>query len=246
MKRIAIVTGAAGGIGTEICKRLTSDNFKVIATYRTESADKAKKWQAKLAENGVDIDIMPVDVSEFTSCSKLVSCINADFGPVSVLINNAGITDDATMKNITSDQWNNVLRTNLDSVFNMSKLVFQAMCENGWGRIVNISSINGQKGQFGQVNYAAAKAGMYGFSKSLAQEGARKGVTVNTVSPGYIATEMVTKLPENILQSIVSEIPVGRLGSAVEIANAVSFLVGEHSGFITGSNISINGGQHMY
>jgi acetoacetyl-CoA reductase len=246
MKRIVIVTGAAGGIGTEICKRLAADGFKVIATYRTENYDKAKVWQLQLAEEAVYVDIMPVDVSDFTSCSKLINRIITDFGPVSVLINNAGITDDATMKNITSEQWHNVLRTNLDSVFNMSKLVFQDMCEKGWGRIVNISSINGQKGQFGQVNYAASKAGMYGLTKSLAQEGARKGVTVNTVSPGYIATEMVTSLPQNIVQSIVDEIPVNRLGTPVEIANAVSFLVGEHSGFITGSNIAINGGQHMY
>jgi acetoacetyl-CoA reductase len=246
MKKIALITGAAGGIGTEICKRLTSDGFKVIATYRPINFDKAKVWQLRLAEEAVHLDIMPVDVSDFTSCSKLINRIITDFGPVSVLINNAGITDDATMKNITSEQWHNVLRTNLDSVFNMSKLVFQEMCEKRWGRIVNISSINGQKGQFGQVNYAAAKAGMYGFTKSLAQEGARKGVTVNTVSPGYIATEMVTSLPQNILQSIVDEIPVNRLGTPVEIANAVSFLVGEHSGFITGSNIAINGGQHMY
>jgi len=199
MKKIAIVTGGAGGIGTEICKRLVNDGFKVIATCRPKNIDKAILWQAKLDKEDINLDVLPVDVSDFNSCAKAIERITADFGHVSVLINNAGITDDASMKNITCDQWQNVLRTNLDSVFNMSKLVFLGMCEMGWGRIVNISSINGQKGQFGQVNYAAAKAGMYGFTKSLAQEGARKGVTVNTVSPGYIATDMVTSLPKDIV-----------------------------------------------
>jgi len=199
MKKIAIVTSGAGGIGTEICKRLVNDGFKVIATCRPKNIDKAILWQAKLDKEDINLDVLPVDVSDFNSCAKAIERITADFGHVSVLINNAGITDDASMKNITCDQWQNVLRTNLDSVFNMSKLVFLGMCEMGWGRIVNISSINGQKGQFGQVNYAAAKAGMYGFTKSLAQEGARKGVTVNTVSPGYIATDMVTSLPKDIV-----------------------------------------------
>jgi acetoacetyl-CoA reductase len=246
MNNTAIVTGAVGGIGTEICKRLVSDGFKVIATYRPENSDKATLWQEELAKEGINLYVIPVDVSDFDSCVKAIESVVSDFGHVSVLINNAGITADASMKNITCEQWQRVLRTNLDSVFNMSNLVFQGMCNNGWGRIVNISSINGQKGQFGQVNYAAAKAGMYGFSKSLAQEGARKGVTVNTISPGYIATDMVTSMPEKIVQSIIDEIPVKRLGSPMEIANAVSFLVDEHSGFITGSNIAINGGQHMY
>lgn len=246
LEKIAIVTGATGGIGSEICKRLTKDRFKVIATYRPENAQKAKLWQEQLTKDGINLVMFPVDVSDFNSCAKAIESIRADFGHVSVLINNAGITDDASMKNITCEQWQKVLCTNLDSVFNTSKLVFQGMCDKGWGRIVNISSINGQKGQFGQVNYAAAKAGMYGFTKSLAQEGARKGVTVNTVSPGYISTDMVTSLPKNIVESIINEIPVNRLGTPAEIANAVSFLVGEHSGFITGSNIAINGGQHMY
>ncbi|MEH6383029.1 MAG: acetoacetyl-CoA reductase [Colwellia sp.] len=245
MKRIAIVTGAVGGIGSEICRQLIKDGFRVVATYRLENENKAKTWQNNLIQEGLNIDVMPVDVSDFTSCSDLVNRIVSDIGPVAVLINNAGITDDATMKNITSEQWHNVLRTNLDSIFNMTKPVFQTMCDNGWGRIINISSINGQKGQFGQVNYSAAKAGIYGFTKSLALEGARKGVTVNSISPGYIGTKMVNEMPQAIIDSIVKEIPIGRLGKPIEIANAVKYLVDEHSGFITGSDLSINGGQHM-
>lgn len=246
MQNIAIVTGSIGGIGTAICKHLFRDGKTVVATFREKNKEAAISWQNSLRAEGIVVDIYPVDVSSFDSCQTLIQQVEKDIGTISILVNNAGITDDATMKKITLDQWNNVLRTNLDSVFNMSKVVFQSMCDQNYGRIVNISSINGQKGQFGQVNYSAAKAGIYGFTKSLAQEGAKKGVMVNSISPGYIATEMVVNLPENIIESIVNDIPVGRLGEPEEVANAVSFFVGEHSGFITGSNLSINGGQHMY
>lgn len=245
MSKNVIVTGAVGGIGTEICKRLHNDGFKVIAAYRTKNVGAAKLWQAKMIKDGFSISIFPVDVECFSSCQELADLIKKEFGTIDILINNAGITSDATMKKITQEQWNNVLRTNLDSVFNMSKAVFADMCDNGWGRIVNISSINGQKGQFGQVNYAAAKAGIYGITKSLALEGARKGVTVNSISPGYVGTQMVTSMPGSVIESIVKEIPVGRLGKPEEIANAVAFLVGNYSGFITGTDISINGGQYM-
>ena len=246
MSNVCLVTGAIGGIGTEICKRLYRDNNIVVATYRRKNEDVANNWQRNLKKEGIDVHIFPVDVTSFESCSELVEKVQNEIGIISVLINNAGITDDAVMKNMTVEQWQRVLNTNLNSVFNMSKLVFQGMCENGWGRIINISSINGQKGQFGQVNYAAAKAGMYGLTKSLAQEGARKGVTVNTISPGYIATEMVTSLPSQVIDKIVNEIPVRRLGKPEEVAHTVNFLISKQSDFITGSNIAVNGGQHMY
>jgi acetoacetyl-CoA reductase len=193
-----------------------------------------------------NIHIYPVDVSCFDSCSGLIKQVGIDFGNISVLINNAGITCDSSIKKMEYEQWTSVISVNLGSVFNLSKLVFESMCDQGWGRIVNISSINGQKGQFGQVNYSAAKAGMLGFTKSLAYEGARFGVTVNTVSPGYIGTNMVTSLSDKVLNSIVSAIPLGRLGTTDEVAHAVLFLLSEESGFITGSNIAVNGGQHMF
>jgi acetoacetyl-CoA reductase len=245
MNKIALVTGGIGGIGTAICQQLFVDGYTVIATYRSKNIDKALTWHKLLFDESKDVHIFPVNVASFESCDDMVRTVTEKVGPIAILVNNAGITDDASLKNMSSEQWRSVLNNNLDSVFNMSKAVFHRMCEMKWGRIVNISSINGQKGQFGQVNYAAAKAGIYGFTKSLAQEGAKKGVTVNSISPGYIATEMVNKLSANIIESIIVDIPVGRLGKPEEIANAVSFLVGEHSGFITGSNISINGGQYM-
>lgn len=245
MKKNAVVTGAIGGIGTEICIQLAKANFNVIGTYREKNKQQALLWQERMRLDNISVHVFPVEVDSFESCQSLAESVTEKHGVIEILVNNAGITSDATMKNITFEQWNNVLRTNLDSVFNMSKAVFQRMCENGWGRIVNISSINGQKGQFGQVNYSAAKAGMYGFTKSLALEGARKGVTVNSISPGYIGTKMVNEMPQAIIDSIVKEIPIGRLGKPIEIANAVKYLVDEHSGFITGSDLSINGGQHM-
>lgn len=202
-------------------------------------------WREELSSLGYNCTIIPVDVSNYDSCAVLIEKVNSQFGRVDILVNNAGITADASIKQMTVDMWQDVINTNLNSVFNLSKLVFESMMENNFGRIINISSINGQKGQFGQVNYAAAKSGIYGLTKSLALEGARKGITVNSISPGYIATDMLKVLPENILNKIVSEIPVARLGLPAEVAHAVSFLASDKSGFITGSNLAINGGQHM-
>jgi acetoacetyl-CoA reductase len=245
-KKICLVTGGVGGIGSSICKTLSNDDFIVIATCRPSSSEQINEIHEELFPKYNNIHIYPVDVSDFSSCRSLVNDIHKDFGSISILVNNAGITNDSTMKNMELDQWDSVVSNNLDSVFNLSKLLFESMCNQGWGRIINISSINGQKGQYGQVNYSASKAGILGFTKSLAAEGARYGVTVNSISPGYIATKMVTALPEKIVNSIISDIPVGRLGQPSEIAHTVKYIADEKSGFLTGSNIAINGGQHMY
>ena len=245
MKKNAIVTGAIGGIGTEICKQLFDKGFNLVATYQPKNIEKAECWQDKMKSSGFDVYIAPVDVASYESCQNLYEQVSDKFGAVSVLVNNAGVTDDATIKKMQPQQWDFVLRTNLDSVFNMSKVTFEDMCQLGGGRIINISSINGHKGQFGQANYSAAKAGIYGFTKSLALEGARKGVTVNSISPGYTETNMLSGVPDKVLEKIIQDIPVGRLGKPQEIANAVCFLVGANSDFITGSDIAINGGQYM-
>ena len=229
-QRIAIVTGANGGLGESMCKALVEQGRKVIGTFAPGHDAAAASWQEEMKQQGFDITMKEVESSE---------------GSVDVLVNNAGITRDAPLKKMQSEQWQAVINTNLNSMFNMSQPVFEAMCNRGWGRIVNISSLNGEKGQFGQANYSAAKAGIYGFTKAIAQEGAKKGVTVNSVSPGYIDTPMVRQVPENVLNSIVGGIPVGRLGQPEEIARAVSFLTADDAGFITGTNISVNGGQYM-
>jgi acetoacetyl-CoA reductase len=245
-KKICIVTGGTGGIGVSISKRLSDDGFLVVATCRPQSKSDMAALQENLFGGDSNIHIYPADVSNYESCIFLINKITDNLGKVAVLINNAGITDDSSFKKMTLDQWKSVISNNLDSVFNLSSLVFSSMCADGWGRIVNISSINAQKGQFGQANYAAAKAGMLGFTKSLALEGARHGVTVNSISPGYIATKMVTDLSDKIISSIISEIPVGRLGKPEEVAHTVSFLLDEKAGFVTGSNVAMNGGHHMY
>lgn len=245
MKKTAIVTGGTGGIGTQIAKMLVKQNRTVVATHRPESEEKAVDWQKKLKTQGFDIHLGAVDVRNYESCSHLLEEIAGRFGSVDILVNNAGVTRDATLKKMSKDAWEEVLRTNLDSHFNMCQPIFEQMCQQGWGRIINISSINGQKGQFGQANYSAAKAGIYGFTKALAQEGARKGVTVNAISPGYIATEMVKSMPQKVIDSIVAQIPVGRLGLPEEVARAVEFLSADDAGFITGSNLTVNGGQYM-
>ncbi|POZ61856.1 acetoacetyl-CoA reductase [Chromobacterium alticapitis] len=243
-KRIALVTGGMGGIGTAICKTLAEAGHTVITTYSKSGREKG--WLADMKGLGFnDIHCYQCDVTDFAACQEMAARITKDIGPISILVNNAGITRDASFKKQTKDDWDAVIRTNLDSVFNMTKPVLDAMIEAGFGRIVNISSINGQKGQFGQTNYSAAKAGMHGFTMALAQEVAKKGVTVNTISPGYIATEMVMAVPEDVRSKIVAQIPVGRLGKPEEIAALVGFLSSEHAGFITGSNIAMNGGQHM-
>lgn len=241
--KAALVTGGTSGIGAAICLRLAASGAKVATCYRNE--EKAKKWQAEAREQGHDIKIYHADVSSFDDCAEMVKNITADLGPVDILVNNAGITKDVTFRKMTREQWDTVMKINLDSLYNVTKQVVEGMMERGWGRIINISSINGQKGQLGQTNYAASKAGMHGFTMALAQEVARKGVTVNTVSPGYIATEMVMAVPEEIRKQIIAGIPVGRLGTSEEIAALVDFLVSDEAGFTTGADFSMNGGQHM-
>ncbi len=242
--KIALVTGGMGGIGTAICQALSNEGATVIAAYNRD-AEKAKQWHAEQQEQGHEFHIEHVNVENFASCEKLAERIYKKFSHVDILVNNAGITQDAQLHKMDLKQWHDVLRTNLDSVFNVTRNFIEKMIENKYGRIINISSINGQKGQFGQSNYATAKAGMHGFTKALAQEVARKGITVNTISPGYTATEMVKKMKPEVLEKIVAQIPVGRLGEPVEIAAAVAFLASEKSGFITGANLAINGGQYM-
>ncbi|HEY0270570.1 MAG TPA: acetoacetyl-CoA reductase [Sphingomonas sp.] len=240
MTRVAIVTGGTRGIGEAISIALKDMGMKVAANYGGDDA----KAAAFSAANG--IPVFKWDVADFDAVHEGVAKVEAELGPVDIVINNAGITRDNTMLRQTFDQWKQVIDTNLGGCFNMSKAVFAGMKSRGWGRIVNIGSINGQAGQYGQVNYAAAKSGIHGFTKALAQEGARFGITVNAIAPGYIDTDMVAAVPPEVLEKIVAKIPVGRLGKAHEIARAVEFLVGENSGFITGSTLSINGGQHMY
>ncbi|WP_293267900.1 acetoacetyl-CoA reductase [Neptunomonas sp.] len=244
-QRIAIVTGANGGLGESMCKALVEQGRKVVGTFAPGHDAAAANWQEEMKQQGFDIIMKPVDVSDFNDCKRLLEEVESSEGSVDVLVNNAGITRDAPLKKMQQEQWQAVIDTNLSSMFNMSQPIFEAMCSRGWGRIVNISSLNGEKGQFGQANYSAAKAGIYGFTKAIAQEGAKKGVTVNSVSPGYIDTPMVRQVPENVLNSIVGGIPVGRLGQPEEIARAVSFLTADDAGFITGTNISVNGGQYM-
>ncbi len=241
--KVALVTGGTGGIGAAICIELAKAGAKVATNYRNQ--EKAEKWQAEVKEQGFGIKIYQADVSDYGACEKMVAKVTSDLGPVDILVNNAGITKDGMFKKMTKDKWDAVMNINLDSLFNVTKHVVEGMTERGWGRIVNISSINGQKGQLGQTNYSTSKAGMHGFTMSLAQEVARKGVTVNTVSPGYIATEMVMAVPEDIRNQIIAGIPVNRLGTPEEIAALVGFLCSENAGFTTGADFAMNGGQHM-
>lgn len=241
--KVALVTGGTGGIGTAICVKLAQAGCKVVTTYVDEA--QANEWKQKMAAAGFDMDIVKCDVSSFEDCKAMGDRLNADYNGVDVLVNNAGITKDGTFRKMNADQWNAVLSVNLDSVFNVTRQFIEGMLNKGWGRVINISSINGQKGQFGQTNYSAAKAGMHGFTMSLAQETAKKGITVNSVSPGYIGTDMVMAIPEDVRNQIIAQIPVGRLGKPEEIAALVAFLASEDAAFITGANIAANGGQHM-
>ena len=241
--KIALVTGGSGGIGAAICVRLARSGAKVATNYRNE--EKAQNWQAKARAEGYDIAIYQADVSNFEACQSLVKQVECDLGAIDILVNNAGITKDGVFKKMSKENWDAVMSINLDGLFNMTKPVIEGMTERGWGRIVNISSINGQKGQLGQTNYSASKAGVHGFTMALAQEVARKGVTVNTVSPGYIATEMVMEISEDVRNTIIAGIPVNRLGTVEEIAALVDFIVSEEAGFTTGADFSMNGGQHM-
>ncbi|MGZ3268198.1 MAG: acetoacetyl-CoA reductase [Croceibacterium sp.] len=240
MSRVAIVTGGTRGIGRAISEMLKADGFTVVANY----AGNEEKARAFSRETG--IAAYKWDVGDHQACVEGCARVTSEVGPIDVLVNNAGITRDATLLKMSFEDWYDVMRINLGGCFNMAKGCFAGMKERGWGRIVNIGSINGQAGQYGQVNYAAAKSGIHGFTKALAQEGARFGVTVNAIAPGYIDTDMVAAVPENVLEKIVARIPVGRLGHADEIARGVSFLCSENAGFVTGSTMSINGGQHMY
>ncbi|MDX1487191.1 MAG: beta-ketoacyl-ACP reductase [Acidiferrobacterales bacterium] len=241
--KVALVTGGTGGIGTAICKRLVDSGCRVVTNYRNE--EKTQKWREAIKADGYEIPAFKADVSKFEDCEAMVTRIEKDIGPIDILVNNAGTTRDASFRKMTHDQWDAVISSNLDSVFNVTHPVIDGMTNRGWGRVINISSVNGQKGQFGQANYSAAKAGMHGFTMALAQEVARKGVTVNTISPGYIATEMVLAVPEDIRNKIIAQIPVGRLGTPEEVAYCVEFLASEDAGFITGADVSCNGGQHM-
>ena len=240
MTRVAIVTGGTRGIGEAICLRLQKQGHQVIANY-AGNEEKAKAFTARTG-----IPAIRWDVGNHEACIHNCNDIAAEYGPVDIVINNAGITRDGVLHKMSFDDWNEVMRINLGGCFNMAKATFPGMRERGWGRIVNIGSINGQAGQYGQVNYAAAKSGIHGFTKALAQEGAKYGVTVNAIAPGYIDTDMVAAVPAPVLEKIIAKIPVGRLGQAEEIARGVAFLTSENGGFVTGSTMSINGGQHMY
>lgn len=246
MGRVALVTGGMGGLGEAICIKLAALGYRVVTTY-SPSNTKAQDWLRSMNGMGYGFKAYPCDVGDYESCKLCVEQINKELGPVEVLVNNAGITRDMTFRKMTKNDWDVVMHTNLDSVFNMTKQVCDGMTERGWGRVINISSVNAQKGAFGQTNYAAAKAGMHGFTKALALEIAKKGVTVNTISPGYIGTKMVTAIPREVLDSkILPQIPVSRLGKPEEVAGLVAYLASEEAAFVTGANISINGGQHMY
>ncbi len=246
MSRVAVVTGGIGGLGTAMCRDLTKQGRRVVSTYRKVNEEKAHEWQEERRREGFDIAIYEADVADYESCREMIGKVEKDIGPVDILVNNAGITRDRTMKKMTLEDWDAVINVDLTGAFNMTKQVFPGMLERQWGRIVNISSINGQKGQFGQANYSAAKAGLHGFTKALAREGARKGVLVNTISPGYIATQMVMAVPEEIRNKIMEEIPVGHFGVPEDISRTVVFLTDDAAGYITGANFSINGGHHMF
>ena len=241
--RVALVTGGTGGIGTAIVKRLAEMGHRVATNYRDEA--RALAWQAQMQSAGIEVVLAQGDVSSPEDAEQMVRAIERQLGPIDILVNNAGITRDTTFHKMSAEQWNEVICTNLNSVFNVTRPVIVGMRDRKWGRIIQISSINGQKGQYGQANYAAAKAGMHGFTISLAQENAKLGITVNTVSPGYIATDMVMAVPEDVRAKIVAQIPTGRLGKPEEIAYAVGFFIPDEAAWITGANLSANGGQYM-
>ncbi len=243
--KTALVTGGTGGLGTAICKALADRGDRVIACYIPSDEETARAWQDQLKDEGYDIQIIAGDVSSFADTQRMIREIEANYGWVDILVNCAGITRDKTLRKMDEKDWEDVVSVNLGSVFNVTRQVIDGMIERGFGRIVNISSVNGQRGQFGQTNYSAAKAGMHGFTMALAQEAARKGVTVNSVSPGYIATSMTAAIPEEIRNQIVAGIPVGRMGDPEDIAHTIAFLTDEKSDYITGANIPVNGGMYM-
>ena len=242
--RVAFVTGGMGGIGTAICKRLAANGNKVVANC-LPGYDKQEEWLSGMRAQGYAVHAAEGNVEEFDSCADMFYRIGSIIGPVDILVNNAGITRDGVFKRMSESDWYDVINTNLNSVFNVTRQVVEGMTDRGWGRIINVSSVNALKGQFGQTNYSAAKAGMHGFSKALAQEVVRKGVTVNTISPGYVATDMVMAIRAEVREQIVAGIPMGRLAQPDEIAGLVAYLASDDAGYITGANISINGGLHM-
>jgi acetoacetyl-CoA reductase len=245
-QRIALVTGGMGGLGEAICMKLERMGIKVVVTYSPGNT-KHDAWLKDMQDHGHKFHAYACDVSDFDSCAATVAKVTKELGPIDILINNAGITRDMTFKKMTKVDWDAVMKTNLDSVFNVTKPVVDGMVDRGWGRVINVSSVNGQKGAFGQTNYSAAKAGMHGFTKALALEVARKGVTVNTISPGYIGTKMVLAIPKDVLDTkIIPQIPIGRLGKPEEVAGLCAYLASDEAAFLTGANIAINGGQHMF
>ena len=244
MKKVALVTGGLGGLGTAMCKALSQSGHLVVTTYSGNEEKKAN-WQAKMKVEGFEFALYKCDVADYESCAEAIAGIKQEVGSIDILVNNAGITRDGTIKKMTKDAWDAVIDTDLNSLFNMTKHVLDDMIEKNWGRIINISSINGQKGQFGQANYAAAKAGVHGFTMAVAQEVAKKGITVNTIAPGYVATDMVMSVPDEVRDKIVACIPIGRLGRPDEIAALVNYLASDISGFMTGAELAINGGHHM-
>ena len=244
-QRMAVVTGGMGGLGEAICIKLARMGYKVVTTCSPGNT-KRETWLSDMKKQGFEFKAYEIDVADFEACQLGVSKIQSECGPIDVLVNNAGITRDTTFRKMDKAAWDAVMHTNLDSVFNMTKPVIDSMAERGWGRVINVSSVNGQKGAFGQTNYSAAKAGMHGFTKAAALEYARKGVTVNTISPGYIGTKMVMAIPKEVLDSkIIPQIPIGRLGKPEEVAGLVAYLCSDEAAFVTGANIAINGGQHM-
>lgn len=246
VQKVAVVTGGMGGLGEAICQKLSRAGYLVVTTYSPKN-DNAQLWLTSQKNNGFNFAAYMIDIAEYASCEAGVSKILNEVGHIDVLVNNAGITRDATLKTMTREKWRAVIETNLNGLFNVTKQVLTPMWEQEWGRIINISSVNGQKGAFGQTNYAAAKAGVHGFTKALALEVARKGITVNTVSPGYLRTKMTMNVPREIMEKkILPEIPIGRLGEPDEVAGLVAYLASDEAAFLTGANIAINGGQHMH
>ncbi len=241
-KRVAFVTGGNGGIGSAICRELAAQGHVVVAGYFPPEKESAEAWQKQMQEQGSTIALCALDVADFADCERAVAQITDEFGSVDILVNCAGITRDGTLKKMPEANWKAVIATNLDSAFNVTRHVINGMLDKGWGRIINIASVNGQRGQFGQANYSAAKAGMHGFTMAVALETAAKGITVNTVSPGYISTAMTEAMPEDVLKSIVNSVPMRRMGKPEEIANAVAWLASEGNGYTTGANIPVNGG----
>ena len=243
-QKVAVVTGGTGGIGEAICQRFAQDGYKVVAAYNNEK--KAKEWQQAQQAAGFNIDIVHCPVTDFEACGTAIKWVEQNIGAIDILVNNAGITKDGMFKKMTADRWDAVIDTNLNSIFNMTRQIFEGMCERGFGRIINVSSVNGQRGQMGQCNYSASKAGMHGFTKSLSREVARKGVTVNTISPGYVSTPMVMAIDKEVLRQIEGGVPMGRLCTPEEVAHGVSFLASDLAGYTTGSEISMNGGMFMH